>query len=138
MKSSYLYFFIVLFSVSMLACEDENSDDCDFESKICTEEFKSVTLEIKDMDGNPVVLDDFYTFLDSRQKYEFQLNDPQEGRGIYPVITDSEIPELESEGTVFIFVGEINGKNVVEHQMVIGHDCCHVQLLEGADKILID
>jgi hypothetical protein len=137
-KSWHLFLFTIAFS--FMSCEDENisKDDCDFESIICTEEFRSITLEITDLDGNPVILDDFYTFYDSRKKFEYELNDLQEGKGIYPVITDADLQELNREGSTLIFVGEKDGKNLVEHQMVIGHDCCHVLLIEGDDKLIIE
>ncbi|MGM0580451.1 MAG: hypothetical protein ACQETL_07215 [Bacteroidota bacterium] len=139
MKFKGLHFFLLLFSVSFFSCEDENldSDECD-DNLICTEEFRSITLEITTPEGEAVILDNFYTFHDSRKKFEFELDDHQKGTGFYPVITDSEIDELEREGTTLIFVGEKDGRNIVEHQMVIGHDCCHVQLIEGEDKIVIE
>lgn len=139
MKFSSLQLFLLLFSFSFISCEEENvdSDDCK-DTIICTEEFKTISLEITNSDGDPVVLDDFYTFYDSRKKFEYELNDIQQGLGIYPVLTDAEMDEIEKEGTTLIFVGEKDGRNIVEHQMVIGHDCCHVQLIEGQDKIEIE
>ena len=139
MKISYLQILLVLFSVSLFSCEDENldSDDCD-DNIICTEEFVTISLEITNQKGEPIVLDDFYTFYDSRKKFEYELNDIQLGKGIYPVLTDNEMDEVEREGTTLIFVGEKGGRNIVEHQMVIGHDCCHVILIEGDDKIVIE
>jgi methionine synthase II (cobalamin-independent) len=114
-----------------------DSDGCE-ENKICTEEFRTISLEITNQDGDAVVLDDFYTFLDSRKKFEYTLNDFHTENGIYPVLTDAEMDEVERQGTTLIFVGEKAGKNIVEHQMVIGHDCCHVILIEGDDKIVIE
>jgi len=114
-----------------------SSDNCNLESRICTEEFRTVSLQIQDSDGNPVLLDDFYTFYDSRKKFEYTLDDFDAEEGIYPVLTDAELDEIEKEGTTLIFVGEKDGANIVEHQMVIGHDCCHIQLLEGDNKIII-
>lgn len=139
MKFNYLQIFLVLFSLPFLSCEEQNldSDDCD-DNLICTDEFRTISLEITNQEGDPLVLDDFYTFYDSRKKFEYELNDIQQGHGIYPVLTDSEMDEVEREGTTFIFVGEKDGVNVIEHQMVIGHDCCHVILIEGEDKIVIE
>lgn len=139
MKFKGLHFFLLLFSFSFISCEEENvnSDECK-DTNICTEEFRTISLEITNQDGNPIVLDDFYTFLDSRKKFEYTLNDVQKDNGFYPVLTDTEMDEVEREGTTLIFVGEKDGINVVEHQMVIGHDCCHVILIEGDDKIVIE
>ncbi|HET8860374.1 hypothetical protein [Marivirga sp.] len=139
MKFQRLHFFVVLFAFSFISCEEEkvDADDCQRELLLCTEEFKTILLEIVDSEGNPVVLDDFYTFYDSRKKFEYEYNEAQAIEGIYPVITDAEIDELEREGTTLIFVGVKNGDNLVEHQMVIGHDCCHIQLIEGEANIVI-
>jgi hypothetical protein len=140
MKFRYLQFSLILFTFTFFSCEDENvnDDDCNLEARICTEEFRTVSLEITTPDGDPVILDDFYTFLDSRTKFEFELDEFQQGTGRYPVITDQELEELDREGTTLIFVGEKDGSNLVEHQMVIGHDCCHVILIEGEEEIIIE
>lgn len=140
MKFSYLHLVLAFIAISFFSCKDEDlkAQECDLESRICTEEFKTISLEITNPNGEPVILDDFYTFYDSRKKFEYTLNDIQEGKGIYPVITDAEMDEIEREGTTLIFVGEKEGVNIVEHQMVIGHDCCHIQLIAGDDKIVIE
>lgn len=140
MKFRTVSFLLVICSVTFFSCEekDPNADACNLDSRICTEEFRTITLEITTPDGDPVVLDDFYTFYDSKKRFEYELNANQEGEGIYPVITDAALEELDSEGTVLIFVGEKDDKNVVEHQMFIGHDCCHVILIEGDDEIIVE
>jgi hypothetical protein len=140
MKFSRLHLLFVLFSASFFSCEKEkvDADDCQRELLICTEEFRTISLEITNQEGDPIVLDDFYTFYDSRKKFEYELKDIQQELGIYPVLTDAEMDEIDREGTTLIFVGEKEGRNIVEHQMVIGHDCCHVILIEGDDKIVIE
>ncbi len=140
MKFKSLPILFMFVSFSFLSCEDENAndDDCNLGSRLCTEEFRTISLEITNPEGDPVVLDYFYTFYDSRKKFEYTLDDVQKGEGIYPVITDADMDELDREGSILIFVGEKDGRNIVEHQMVIGHDCCHVQLIEGDDEIEID
>lgn len=140
MESKILKLAFALLALSLFSCENESldSDDCDFDTALCTLEFRTISLEIFTTEGNPVTLDYFYTFYDSRKKFEYTLDDPQVGTGIYPVITDAEIDEIEKDGATLIFVGEKDGVNVVEHQMVIGHDCCHVFLIQGEDKIVIE
>ena len=92
MKFSRLHLLLLLFSVSFFSCEEENldSEECD-DNRICTEEFRTISLEITNQEGDPVILDDFYTFYDSRKKFEYELNDIQEGQGIYPVLTYAEM-----------------------------------------------
>lgn len=139
MKVRYLFYLVAFLSPSLFSCEDDNrAPDCEFDLLMCTEEFRSISLEISDVNGNPVILDDFYTFLDSRKRFEYELDADQMANGIYPVFTDADLQEIEKAGTTLIFVGEIEDRNLVEHQMVIGHDCCHIQLVEGKKKIIIE
>lgn len=137
MKFKGLQLFFLFIALSFIGCEEEIEDNCN-ETIICTEEFRTISLEITNSDGAPVLLDVFYTFYDSRKKFEYDLNDIQSGQGIYPVLTDAEMDEIEREGSTLIFVGEKNGVNIVEHQMVIGHDCCHIQLISGDNKIIVE
>lgn len=137
MKIRSLYFFIASFFFLLSSCEDEETivDECNT-PRACTYDLRSVSIEIKNTDGAPVILDDFYTFLDSRKKFEYEYFSKE--NGIYPVLTDSEISHLDRNGTIVIFVGEKDGRNLLEHQMVIGHDCCHVKLIEGDVNIVIE
>jgi len=93
-------------------------------------------LNIKDQAGVAVILDDYYTFLNSRSR--FTANSGNQQAGEYPVVTDADMELLAEEGTTLIFVGVINDKNVVEHQMMIGKDCCHIQLIEGETTVIIN
>ncbi|WKK79455.1 hypothetical protein [Marivirga arenosa] len=135
----YYNLFVLISAFLFFSCEEESNslEDCNLESRICTEEFRSVELEIVDDNGEYVELDNFYTFFDSRKKFEFSRNTFQQENGLYPVITDAELKELNQEGSVLVFVGEIEGKNVIEHQMLIGHDCCHVELIQGETKLIL-
>ncbi|WKK85459.2 hypothetical protein QYS48_26800 [Marivirga arenosa] len=135
----YYNLFVLISAFLFFSCEEESNslEDCNLESRICTEEFRSVELEIVDDNGEYVELDNFYTFFDSRKKFEFSRNTFQQENGLYPVITDAELEELNQEGSVLVFVGEIEGKNVIEHQMLIGHDCCHVELIQGETKLIL-
>jgi hypothetical protein len=118
------------------ACQEEGSDNCE-EPVSCTEIFVTIDLEITNQDQEAVPLDNAYTFIDSRNKIELEITDQMRTSGIYPVATDSNISEFDFEGTTVIFVGEKDGKNLVEHQLVIGKDCCHIQLVEGETEIQI-
>jgi len=132
-------FIIAIVSGLLLSCNDEtNSDKLDCSSISCTFELRSIVLEITDAKGGAVILDDYHSFIGSRTKFKIDKSSDSRFQAFYPVATDSNMDLLEAEGTIVIFVGIIDGKNVVEHQMLIGKDCCHIQLIEGATEIVVE
>jgi hypothetical protein len=130
--------FVVVVPFLFFSCKEEVAQtDCP-PTIGCTEVFVSVTLEVVDTDGEPVALDDYNTFIDSKNEFKIDKADSNPAEGIYPVASDAQMNLLSFEGTVLTFVGVIDDQNVVEHQMTIGKDCCHIQLLEGEEKIVVD
>lgn len=128
----------VLLVIALFSCEDDmmNADDCNLSDLNCTEKFRIITVEITNEKGEAVILDEYYTFIDSRNKID-TLQHEGLGDGIYPVATDSQREEFEGEAKSVIFVGVKNGKNLVEHEMVLKSDCCHIELIGGETKITI-
>jgi hypothetical protein len=135
MKTSFYFLFLIVILSS--SCQQEEDNNCE-EPVACTEIFVTIDLEVTNQAGEAVELDNAYTFIDSRSKIEFEITDQMRSSGIYPVANDLNITEFDFEGTIVIFVGEKDGKNVVEHQMTIGKDCCHIQLVEGEAEIQIE
>lgn len=126
------------FSMAATCQEQKKSpkdNPCD-PSIMCTMEFKIIDLQIDDESGEAVLLDEFYSEIDG-EKVEIPDDVHQLKTGVYPVATDSEMPQLQFEGTKMVFFGLIDGEVVVEHKMVIGKDCCHIQLIEGEQKITL-
>lgn len=120
-------------------CQDQNKsikdNPCD-PDVICTMEFRVIKLQIQDKDGNPVQLDSYYTeFKDFNVTIDEELTQLEEG--FYPVATDGEMDSVSFEGMEVTFIGIRNGSKVVKHNMIIGKDCCHIQLIEGEEKITI-
>lgn len=136
MKNFKQFAIIIFLAFTQISCEDDVVN-CE-QTVACTEIFVSISVEITDTAGQPVALDHAYTFIDSRNKIEFQISDNNRTIGVYRVADDSHMDDFDFEGTTVIFVGEKNGKNIVEHQMVIGKDCCHILLIAGDDEIVIE
>ncbi|MGM0580450.1 MAG: hypothetical protein ACQETL_07210 [Bacteroidota bacterium] len=135
---------LVLFCfISMAAtCQDKSSKSQDKKENpcdpdiMCTMEFRVINLEIRDNAGEAIILDEFYSEVDG-EKIEIP-DDVYESRdGIYPVATDGQMEILDFDGNEVTFYGMLNGETVVEHKMVIGKDCCHIQLVEGDEKIIL-
>ena len=135
---------LVIFCFFSLAatCQDQNSDSKDSNKNpcspdiICTMQFKIINLEIENGEGEPIVLDEFYSKIDDKT-IEIPYDVYELKEGLYPVVTDGQMAALEFEGTEIIFFGLINGETVVEHKMTIGKDCCHIELLDGDKKIIL-
>ena len=115
--------------------QDKKENPCDPDI-MCTMEFRIINLEIRDKAGEAIILDEFYSEIDG-EKIEIPDDVYEPNNGIYPVATDGQMDVLDFDGNEVIFYGMLNGKNVVEHKMVIGKDCCHILLVEGEKKITI-
>lgn len=138
-KKGYINSFVFIglsLCIMLSSCEEKQKQDCSVVS--CTEEIKPIYITIKDKEGRPVNLDDYYTFIDSRNRFQaFQIT--YENRpGQYPIVTDEQYDQLSFESEVMIFVGVKDGVNVVEHQVELAKDCCHVKLISGETEIVID
>lgn len=137
------YFLILFCFISMTAsCQKQTSktqdsmrEPCD-PTIICTMEFKIIGLEVRDKSGEAVSLDDFYTEIEG-EKVVIPDDVYQMTNGMYPVATDGQMKDLDFEGNKVFFIGFQNGKRVVKHEMTIGKDCCHIQLLKGEKSIVI-
>ncbi|WP_296620687.1 hypothetical protein [Marivirga sp.] len=134
--------FIFCFISMAATCQDKNSKTKDQKENpcppdvICTMEFKIIDLEIKNNEGEAIVLDEFYSEIDG-EKVEIPDDVYQLKDGVYPVATDGQMKDLSFDGNEVIFFGLMDGKKVVEHKMTIGKDCCHIQLVEGEQKVII-
>lgn len=135
---------LILFCFFSMAatCQDNNSDSTDSKENpcppdiICTMEFKIINLEIISKSGKPIILDEFYITIENT-KIEIPDDVYESKDGIYPVATDGQMEHLDFDGNEVSFFGLIVGETVVVHKMIIGKDCCHIQLVEGEEKITL-
>ena len=135
MKNIIQFAAIIFFAFIQMSCEAE-AEKCE-QPQVCTDIFVTISLEIKNEANRSVALDDAYTFIDSRTKIEFELTEENKISGIYTVANDNHMDAFDYDGTTVIFVGEKDGANIIEHQMIIGKDCCHIQLITGETEIII-
>ncbi len=131
----YLFIFITLFV--FFSCEKEEEQPC-ADNQICTDVFITVSIEVTDQNGDPVMLDNYYTFIDQRNRFDFTDSNYGFGEGVYVVATDNEMDEIDFGGTNVVFVGELGGVNVVEQPMILSKDCCHIELVQGETTIQIE
>lgn len=129
-------FTLIFLGISLLftACDlDGNpiSDDSCPSQLICTEEFRFLSYQAMH-EGKPVVLDDYHVKnLDNGNIYESNSLDDQLDEGIYTIVTDAQLSEIEKTGTVLRFFGVKYGEIIIEQDFTVGHDCCHIIPIDG-------
>lgn len=141
-RGSYLricfsFVWVVLILFASCSNDNETEQPC-IGNQICTDILVTINLTIIDEEGNPVVLDEYYTFIDSRTRIDLDRSAQQIEDGVYPVATDNNIEEIAFEGTTVVFVGVLEGENVIENTMVIEKDCCHISLVRGETGLILE
>ena len=108
---------------------------------MCTMIFKSVTLTVKDKQGSPVLLDSYYSYLPNNGDTILTMKATEHygaNEGRYPVADDGSMKKVGKTGSEVIFKGFKNDRQIVEHSMVIGHDCCHIAKFSGSDEVILN
>lgn len=128
------YIFLLLLAMAVVSCNDDDLQNCNG-NLVCTEEFSTILVNIVDMDGEAVSLDSYtVTNLDTETPVTF---DPLVWINVYPIADDSMLDEIPQDGQRIELVGLLNGEEVVRETFLIGHDCCHIVLLDGKTTISI-
>jgi hypothetical protein len=109
--------------------------------KLCTTEYRTITVSVKDKDSRPVLLDDYYLEkTGTGEIIDFRLEDPfpdslNRINGQYIIMTDGKMNMTSASGTDFEFHGKIDTTEVINANYVIGNDECHVVLYSGPTVI---
>lgn len=126
-------------SLALLFCSTrcESNKQCP-EDIICTMIFKSIAVEIVDSQGE-------YVWLSRAELRSDYLDAPidvlaEASPGMpYQIINDGHMKFLNHlQARTFHLKGWINDSLVVKESYEIRHDCCHVVLESGPEKIIID
>lgn len=131
---------ILLFTTILTtACSDSKTEDinsdCNLIDIVCTEEFRTITLEIVDSQDTPVILDNFkITREDTGEIIELDQNHSQ---NFYPIINDNYQNKIVHKEIILKFSGSINNIEVVSTSFVVSADCCHIDLDSGPTKIVL-
>jgi hypothetical protein len=127
-----LFIGIILFTFS---CGKDENTEC---SGICTEEFRSIAVEITNAGENPVILDSI-SITDITNNRELDLN--SEGdfeNGFYTIFNDNLVSQYRNEEINLLFRGFQNEQLLVEETYMVGADCCHVYHISGPLEIVLD
>ncbi len=141
MRNNYLLLILFLLSISLISCNEkdvicDDTEPCPKEI-ICTEIFVTVGVEIT-FNGEPVKLDDFSsTIVSQNTSFDFgEYLNP--AGGFHAILTDAELDLIEREGSPIRFRGSFEFNDQVysiDELYLIGHDCCHIEILEGPTEI---
>ena len=105
-------------------------------------DFRTVGVKVVDSKGNPVKLDRYQTVVKGTNQHlihpEKQMPESIAGKGNYILADDNSMSIVGKNGKEVQFVGYANGMEVVNEIYVIGHDCCHIKLMEGKKEIVVE
>lgn len=141
--SSFLFYLaVVSLSASCVDCtnHDENPDDCS-QQMICTEIFVSVNIPIEFHQLSITDVHYALTSIKSNGKL-LQLTSYNKPFDMGPysalIVNDSNLDDLRKSGTVVLLaLYDKSHKLLTSEEFTIGHDCCHVVKISGADKIIL-
>ncbi|MDR2233276.1 MAG: hypothetical protein LBE56_09155 [Tannerella sp.] len=132
MKSNVLLLAVIFCLVA--GCDENKGDENIGDEPIaCTEVFVSISIELKYPDGQPVLLDSSKVLWVSENRYEEIDSVSWNGLrlfGHYLLVNDNMREELEGRQESIYFTGYLNGKTVIEKNLLVGADRCHVQHLD--------
>lgn len=123
-----LIFFLLLFQYC-----SEKDPEC---GGSCTNEYRTITVNVLDNEGNPVALDSLKLVdLKNGEDLTPELTDDalqlMRERGTYPIFSDQYVQEYHQQQLEINFSGFIDGKEVVSENYQVGADCCHVYYVSG-------
>ncbi|MGW1456648.1 hypothetical protein ACWBC2_16805 [Salegentibacter agarivorans] len=132
-----LHRFILLVGILLFtfSCGKEEKREC---NGICTEEFRSISVELTNAEGNPVVLDSI-ALRDITNNREIDLNSTENaGNGFYSIFNDNLVPEYKNEEINLLFKGFQEENLILEQEYKVGADCCHIYHVSGPLEIQLD
>ena len=92
-------------------------------------------MEIRNQNGVNVILDSTNTKNSNDLILFSQRRSEIENYSFHIVISDSELDQIDFDGTTLVFEGWLDGIIVINQEFVIGRDCCHIEKLEGPEII---
>ena len=115
-------------------CLPHDEDDFD-DDHPCTDLFATIGVEVVDSRGAPVGgLEAVTRFEDNGQ--ELRLQQTTFSPGFYVIVDDSQLPRVSVQGEAVRF--DATGPNgAVAGQFLIGTDGCHVEKLDGPDRLVL-
>jgi hypothetical protein len=111
---------------------------------MCTQEYRMLTVSVKDSVSNPVILGSYYLKkVSTGEIIDLANQDPfadsiNRIQGQYFICNDGMMGMVSKSGTVFEFHGIKGDKEIVNEPYIIGKDDCHISLLDGKAVIVVN
>ena len=132
------HFILLAICIALAACNGGNNNECDDCPAACTYDFRFLTIDVKDSEGNPVELKD-YNVTVKKTNEALNITFKSSTEGSYVIASDSHMKELACDGTKVEFNYSIDGDSYKTETFLIGKDCCHIQWRDDkAQEIIID
>ncbi|GAB5474599.1 MAG: hypothetical protein Mars2KO_26980 [Maribacter sp.] len=138
--------FLGLLILVLTDCNHNDANDpiaADCTVVACTNEFVTLTVLVKDKDGVLIPLDRFEV-VDSKTAEditpELSSEEFQTARqiGRYPIYSDAFLMGNQNTQKNLVFRGFINEERLVNAEIVVAIDCCHVSIASGDTTIVIN
>jgi hypothetical protein len=129
-------FLLILCSIMVISCKRNSGVPC-------TEEYRMLTISIKDSASNPVLLSKYFIKKSSTGEIiDFSKEDPyldsiNRIQGIYVICTDGQMGMTSKTGTEFEFHGILGMTEMVNEKYLIGNNECHITMLSGNTDLII-
>ena len=136
MKKLVCYLVVIIFC---FACTNDQTDDSSqvCEDVVCTLNFVTLDISVKNRDGEPVILENFEVIIIETNE-NITLSDVIDDDGIFPIVNDSSFQPGMRREIALRFTGFVNGNSVVTEDILIATDCCHVSLISGNTEVTIN
>ncbi len=108
----------------------------------CTEVYMTLSVKVKDKEGNLVALDRIkVTRLDTNTDITDRLVGSEwelhQKWGSYPIYNDFFVSRDAGKSLTINLKGYLKGKKVVDTNMLVGADSCHIFPIKGSSEIII-
>lgn len=117
--------------------DNDKSQDKSCEGIMCTQEFRTLTVTVKDSAGEAVMLDS-YTVTDLKADEQLSFEQSASDPGSYVLYSDKYANDHQNTERSLVFEGMKDGAVVVSETYEVAADCCHIQLLEGDLSLTIN
>ena len=104
---------------------------------MCTMIFTAINLHVVSTNGEPILLDDYYTLRETTSDTIRGTPAAQIIDGNYMVLSDGYRKRLLNTEDKFRFIGIKAGRQVVNEVFIIAADCCHIHEVSGKAEVML-
>lgn len=111
------------------------------DEKACTEEFRLITVSLKNQAGQAIVPDSYYVVVHQPFHDTVITHENNYGTGRLSseiiLLTDNEMTFTTESGILFNLTAYFDGEKRVNESYLISNDGCHIELVIGNTTIIV-